>query len=230
MQNDMAAFPPPNFTGARLLLQQRCLGTLAHELGNIASPVALVADVLADGRTAPAAAAATLRLVATSLARATTLCRLLRGNLDAGAFAPSTIADTSAWWNLCAPYAEDMLPDGVRADGEMIAVTLPLAQYQALVWATVSFARFAAVTRPTLKSLRVNGSAERAAGSSFVLRMQANAARTTVLPSGVKQLLLLAGWETRRVGGHFMVSDTDAELEWNVTLPLPTTSVDAAPR
>jgi len=230
MRIETEAPRPTNFTGARLFIQQRCLGTLAHELGNIASPVALVADVLADGRTAPTAAAGTLRLVATSLARATTLCRLLRGTVHDGAFTPSTISDTSAWWSLCAPYAEDMLPDGARADGTMITVTLPLAQYQALIWATVSFARVAAITRPTLKSLRVDGSTERATGATFVLRMQANAARTEVPPIGVKQLLLLAGWETRRAGGHMTMSDTDAGLECRITLPLPIATVDAAVR
>jgi len=229
MRNERDASGPPDFTAARLLIQQRCLGTLAHELGNITSPVALVADVLGVGQTAPiAAAASTLRLVAASLARVTTLCRLLHGNSDQNVLAPSTIPDAGAWWNLSAPYAEDMLPDGARADGEVEAVTLPIAQYAALLWTAVSIARFAAITRPTMTRLRLTGTTASAAGSRFVLRIQADAACSSVVPRGARQLVALASWETRRVGGRLVVSDTAASLECRVTLPLPTGSVDGA--
>jgi hypothetical protein len=76
--------------------------------------------------------------------------------------------------------------------------------------------------------LRLTGTTASAAGSRFVLRIQADAARTTVVPRGARQLVALAAWETRRVGGRLGVSDTAASLECRVTLPLPTGSVDGA--
>ena len=210
---------PPNFPGARLIIQQRCLGTLAHELGNITSPVSLVADVLEAGSTSPAASH-TLRLSSAALARATTVCRLLRGNLDHGALSPSTIADSRAWWDLCAPYVADMLPDGVRAEGTVCAVALTMSQYEALVWATVAIARFAAITRPTMTNLCVSGTVEGAAPSQFVLHLQADGVRSAVMPRGAQPLLKLATWEMRRSGGRMRVSDTDGALDCRITLPL----------
>jgi len=221
MRNRDESSQPRNLTGARHLLQQRCLGTLAHELGNIASPVALVAEVLGSGQTAPAGAAAnTLRLTSEALARATTLCRLLRGSFAHGALSPVTINDAKAWWTLCAPYAEEMLPDAAHAVGDVMAVTLAMTQYQALLWACISIARYAAITRPSMMTLRVTGAFDDLTRAGFVLTLGAAAERGPIVPRGTGQLLKLAVSETRRVGGRMLVSDVPDSLECRVILPL----------
>jgi len=221
MRNRDESSEPPNFTGARHLLQQRCLGTLAHELGNIASPVALVAEVLGAGRRAPADAAAnTLRLTSAALARATTLCRLLRGTFEQGTLSPVTISDARAWWTLCAPYAEEMLPDAAHADGDVMAVTLAMAQYQALLWSSIAIARYAALTRPAMTTLRVTGALNDMSGAGFVLQVGAAGERRPIVARGTGQLLKLAASESRRVGGRMLVSDMPDSLECRVMLPL----------
>ncbi len=221
MRNRDESSQPRNFTGARHLLQQRCIDTLAHELGNIASPVALVAEVLGSGQTALTGAAAnTLRLTSAALARATTLCRLLRGTFEQGALSPVTISDARAWWILCAPYVEDMLPDAAHADGDVMAVTLAMTQYQALLWTCISVARYAAVTRPSMMTLRVTGALNDLTGAGFVLQVGASAERGPIVPRGTGQLLKLAASETRRVGGRMLVSDMPDSLECRVVLPL----------
>jgi len=229
MRNRDESSQPRNFTGARHLLQQRCLGTLAHELGNIASPVALVAEILGSGQTALTSAAAnTLRLTAAALARATTLCRLLRDTFEHGALSPVTISDAKAWWILCAPYVEDMLPDAAHADGDVMAVTLSMTQYQALLWTCISVARYAAITRPSMMTLRVTGALADRTGAGFVLHVGAAAERGPISPRGTGQLLKLAASETRRVGGRMLVSDLPDSLECRVLLPL--TEVLPTPR
>lgn len=234
MRNRDESSQPRNFAGARHLLQQRCLDALAHELGNIASPVALVAEVLDSGlTTSPTAAAKTLRLTAQALARATTLCRLLRGSFESGALSPVTISDVKAWWTLCAPYVEEMLPDAAHADGDVPAVTLAMPQYQALLWACISIARYAAITRPSMTRLRVTGVVDDVTGAGFVLQVAAAAARGPSVPRGAGQLLKLATSETRRVGGRMLVSDMPDALDCRVMLPMrprpPTTTRSATP-
>ena len=209
----------PSFTGARLRLQQRCYGTLAHELGNISSPIALIADVIESGRlTQGASAAGTLRLVATSLARATTVCRLLRGSTAPGALSPETIADTTAWWTLCAPFAEDMLPDGAAIDASVARAVLPMAQYEALIWATVAIARYACESRPAMRTLVLEAKSGEC-GAGFETRMSVAAPRTAEMHSKTRQLLMLASWEVRRAGGRLTTADTDVRLDCRVMLP-----------
>jgi len=221
MRNRDESSQPRKLTGARHLLQQRCLDTLAHELGNIASPVALVAEVLGSGQTAPAAAAArTLRLTSDALARATTLCRLLRGTFEQGVLSPVTISNAKAWWTLCAPYAEEMLPAAAHANGDVMSVTLTMTQYQALLWTCISIARYAAITRPSMMTLRVTGALDDLTGTRFVLQVGAAAERGPIVPRGTGQLLTLAASETRRVGGRMLVSDVPDSLECRVILPL----------
>jgi len=221
MRNRDESSQPRNFTGARHLLQQRCLGTLAHELGNIASPVAMVAEVLVSGQTALAGAAAnTLRLTSAALARATTLCRLLRGTFELGALSPVTISDANAWWTLCAPYVEEMLPDVAHADGDVMALTLAMAQYQALLWSCIAIARYAAITRPSMTTLRVTGALDHVTRAGFVLQVGAAAERSPIVPRGTGQLLRLAASESRRVGGRMRVRDMPDSLECRVVLPL----------
>ncbi len=205
------------YANARFLIQQRALGTLAHELGNLTSPVALIADVVEHGNAGHAASAAgTLRLVATSLARATTICRLLRGNAAAGSLAPTTIPDTAAWWSLCTPFAADMLPDSTRLNGTVQKVALAMDQYESLVWATLACAGFLTLTRPTLAGLRVTGDV--GTNGAFMLRLGTAAPRLTTTEPGTRQLLSLASWEVRRVGGRVRVSDGEA-FECRITLP-----------
>jgi len=221
MRNRDESSQPRNCTGARHLLQQRCLDTLAHELGNIASPVALVAEVLGSGQAALTGTAAnTLRLTSAALARATTLCRLLRNTFEQGALSPVTISDANAWWILCAPYVEDMLPDAAQADGDVKAVMLAMTQYQALLWTCISVTRYAAVTRPSMMTLRVTGALDELTGADFVLQVLAAAERGPIVPRGTRQLLRLAASETRRVGGRLLVSDLPDALEFRVILPL----------
>lgn len=210
---------PANFIGSRLLLQQRCYGTLAHELGNITSPVALLADVVEAGRaTQLPSAASTLRLIATSLSRATTICRMLRGDTDAGALSPLTMPDASAWWTLCAPFTSDMLPASASVRADIAPVSLTMAQYEALVWATIAIARFTADTRPSITSLVVAGAAD-AKRSAFALHISTDTPRRGIVHSKTRQLLMLASWEVRRVGGRMLVADTDAGFESRITLP-----------
>ncbi len=152
----------PAFATARLLILQRALATLTHELGNMTSPVALVADALTVGATPAqqASVAGTLRLVANSLRDSTAVCRILRGNLAPGALSPATFTDTSHWWSLCQPFVADMLPDMARVHANVAATTLDTARYDALTWSAVAAALLTATTRAPLTNLTVTGTAD----------------------------------------------------------------------
>lgn len=212
------------FPGARLHLQQRCFATLAHELGNASSPVALIADVVAAGRSVQAApAAGTLRSVSVALARLSTVCRLLRGNADSGTLAPGSQSDASAWWSLCAPFVEDMLPTGASINACITPAALQPHQCEALFWAALAIARYAGNTRPAMLSLVVTGETSHR-GDVFELRITADTERQAVVPRTTRQLLSIAAWEARQLAGRLHTLDTPAQLACRVTIPPPATA------
>lgn len=209
------------FPTARLHLQQRCFATLAHELGNVTSPVALIADVVDAGRPAQAAPAArTLRSVAEALVQVSSVCRLLRGEAGPGTLAPGTISDTSAWWSLCAPFVEDMLPTGASVKASITPVALQMYQYEALLWAALAIARYAGNTRPAMLSLVVT--AEMSHRSDvYEVRITADSERQAVVPRTTRQLLSIAAWEARQLGGRLRTRETAALLACHVIVPPP---------
>ena len=213
-----------NFRGARLHLQQRCFSTLIHEIGNVTNPVALIADVVAAGRPAQAApAAAALQSVGVTLARLSTVCRLLRGEANPGTLAPGTISDASAWWSMCAPFVEDMLPTGASINACITPAALQLHQYHALFWAALAIARYAGNTRPAMLSLVVTGKMKYHS-DVFELRISADTERQAVVPRTTRQLLSIAAWEARLLAGRLRTLDTAAQLACRVTIPPPATS------
>jgi hypothetical protein len=161
-----------------------------------------------------------LRLVATSLAQATTLCRLLRGHVDSGALSPATIPDTTAWWSLCGPLATDILPDRATVTASVVATALATHQTEALLWATVAIIRWIGVSRPTMNELII--SSDISHRRSFVLRVGTNAPRVTAGDATTRQLRALASWEMRRVGGRLVVSGTDETVHCRLTMPART--------
>ena len=212
---------PPIFATARLLVLQHALATLTHALGNLTSPVSLVADALAASPTSTqqASAAATLRIVANSLRHATSICRMLRGSRAAGSLAPAAFSDTAHWWTLIRPFVADMLPDATRLDGRVAVVPLAAAQYEPLIWATLASTLFARTTRPTSADLTVTGEADGHDGRTLVIQFATTAPRSIPVPRLARELKQLAVWEAARAGGRVRMTSSTSRLVTCISIP-----------
>lgn len=210
----------PAFAPARLLVLQRALATLTHELGNMTSPVALVADAIAVGPapTQHVPIAGTLRMIADSLRDTTAICRILRGNLAPGALSPTTFTDAAHWWTLCRPFVADMVPGTTRVHGQVAAHPLSAAQYEPLVWVALSAALFAATTRPGLTELSITGTPSGQARPSFVLALATETERSTPTPPLAREIRRMMAWEVERAGGSVSVTNTASRLEVRITI------------
>ena len=213
----------PAVSAARLRIMQRSLATITHELGNLTSPVALVADAIGASPTAAqqAGAAATLQLVAESLRSTTTICRMLRGNMVPGALSPTTFTDAAHWWSLFRPFVADMLPGTTRIEGSFAPLPLAPTQYEPLVWATMAAAMLAATTRPALSTLTVSGEAAADDEPALVVRLLTRAPRATPIPPIAREFRQLAEWEAARVGGRVSITNMSSRLEIRITMPPP---------
>lgn len=216
-----AQVAPPAFAAARLLILQRVLATLTHELGNMTSPVSLIADAISanPSQKQQTSAAGTLRVVADSLRHTTAICRLLRGKEAASSFAPTTFTDTAHCWRLLQPYIADMLHHTTRLHGEMAVVPIAAGQYEPVVWATMAAALFANATRPTSTDLTVTGTANGPDGSTLIVQLETHAPRSTPVPRLARELKRLAGWEAARAGGGVQMASFASRLVTRITIP-----------
>lgn len=211
----------PAFAAARWLILQHALATVTHALGNLTSPVSLVADALAASPTSTqqASAAGTLRTIAGSLRHATAMCRMLRGTGASGTLAPAAFTDTTHWWTLMQPFVADMLPDTTRLDGRVAAVPLAAAQYEPLVWTTLACALFARTTRPASADLTVTGEADAHDGRTLIVQFASTAPRSMPAPRIARELKQLAVWEATRAGGSVRMTSSASRLVTRISIP-----------
>lgn len=216
-----AQVAPPAFTAARLLILQRVLATLTHELGNLTSPVSLIADAIAASPSPKQQtnAVGTLRVVADSLRHTTAICRLLRGKEAASSLAPPMFTDTAHCWRLLQPYVADMLHHTTRLHGRVAAVPIAAGQYEPFVWATMAAALFASTTRPSSTDLTVTGTADGPDGSTLIVQFATDAPRSTPVARLARELKRLTEWEAARAGGGVQITSSSSRLVTRITIP-----------
>lgn len=223
-QPAMAAAPTGRsaltFAVERFHIHQRCLGTLAHELGNIASPIALVADVLHGDSPEQqrVAAVRTLRLVAATLGNLTSLTRIIRGGLDAQALAPRVMSDLAAWWAVFRPFAESMLPHQLRIEGLPDSAPLSTHMVESLAWCVPAVVAHLHEQRPAAKRLQFSARTDARSGL-LQLELVALSGRVTDVPRSGCRWMALARFEASRVGGSIRMVSTASRLGCKLQMP-----------
>ena len=213
--------PTRRFLAERMRIQQRCLAVLAHQLGNAASPISLVADVLEiDSEFARREAAiGTLRRVAVMLSQLATLMRGLRGPQLAARLAPRGIDDLAQWWLLFRPFAESMLPDAVQLQGLLHTSPMSPGTVDALTWIIPACIGHLHADRPTARVLTI---AARSGGRPGTLQLELAATGNPAVPAErAFRWLAFARSDAREAGGDMTASRTPTSLRLTVTIPLP---------
>ena len=215
--------PIRRFLAERMRIQQRCFAVLAHQIGNAASPISLLADVLElDSEFARREAAiGTLRRVAVMLSQLVTLTRGLRGPQLASQLAPRGIDDLAQWWLLFRPFAESMLPDAVQLQGLLQSSPMSPGTVDALTWIIPACIGHLHADRPTARVLTI---ALRSGGGAGTLQLQLAATGSAAVPAErAFRWLALARSVAREAGGDVTASRTPTSLRLAVRIPLPHT-------
>jgi hypothetical protein len=194
-----------------LILSREAFSVLAHELGNAATPVGMIASALAlnSEPVKVRAATSTLRAVSERLRALTSLTRQL-GGMEASSFMPHD-SDTSLqqWWSTFAPVVEILLPATQRLDCDLSGRRIPTATLSALTLGIPAIAHFLVLTAP--QSTRLSIASEAAPPDVTCITFTVMASHT-VASAASKRWLAFARHVVRARNGTLQLSFSDSTL------------------
>lgn len=213
--------PGRDFLQERMQIHQRCLGVLAHQLGNAASPIAMVADVLQlDSQLARRdAAVATLRRIALMLAQLTAVTRSLRGAPSPGHLVPRGVGSLTEWWTLYRPFAESMLPDSVRLEASLGPSAMSPGLADALTWLLPVGVAHVFTARPATAAITVSS---RSVPETDTVRLEIEATGAAAVADTAApgfRWLAFARVLVHQSGGELL--DSETAVSSRVVLQLP---------
>ena len=214
----------------RLELLELLIGAIAHELGNLASPIGLIADSLGAATTAERreSLAGTLRLVASGMRALTTTARHLRGGSVEEQLAPAAPRALTEWWGHTAGMINDVVPDAVTITGAGVSGAVPPHVFAPLTIALPALCRAATLRCPAARTVHVRLAAAADAGTLtgdvWTETRRGHAATRDVATPWIQ----LAGAEVRAAGGAVRSIRDQQVTGWHLVLPFRDASPDAA--
>jgi len=214
-------------TAARTELLRLLLGAIAHELGNLTGPIALVASTL-EADFPPghiSTAAGTLRLVAAGMRDLTLVTRMLRGGGADERLSPAADRQLDRWWTAFRPLIVELLPGGCTIDAAPPPVAVPAPTLQALTWIVAALARGAGISCPGARQLIL--SIERDASEDTLhVTLTIPGDATLRGTTDAAPWLRLARVEARHCGGTIAVRRHAAGIAWRVDLKTSSSPAD----
>ena len=204
----------------RTELLQLLVGAVAHELGNLTSPVGLVAATL-DGDLSPAqrtAASRILRQVAGGMRDLIAVARVIRGGVPSARFAPPQLRQLDRWWNVVRPLLLDLVPSGCAVECAAPSAPVSAATLEPLTWVVASLTRGAGIAQAQRRTIALALQPDETKG---VLRvaMTIDGITGSSASTDVQPWLRLARAEVRRSGGHFRQEHSARGVTWIALLP-----------
>jgi len=197
-------------------MQRLAFGALAHELGNVTCPVALMAQVLERDL-----GAAQLRSASSTLARAsgalqvlTAISRALRGSQDEDVLRMTPLS-LPQWWQAFSPFVTEVIPTSCRISPDVVAAVASPQRLDAITTALPPLAR--AMTRmcpaaTTLVILLTGPLAEpESTLSRVVMRLEADS--VPLREADAQRWMGLARAEARRADGSITTRRTRGSLQ-----------------
>ncbi|MCC7052142.1 MAG: hypothetical protein IT355_02675 [Gemmatimonadaceae bacterium] len=232
-------------TSQRMELLLLWFGATAHELGNLASPLGLIASTLgavrpaadraedadaasaADARTA--ALAGSLHRVGAGMHDLATAARHIRGLGAGDAFAPPAHRDLARWWASVAPLMHDVLPCAAVIDGQVSAGIVPATTLTTLTWLVPALVRATGLQHPDARRvtlrLQHDGSASVVAGSVTAAPCLPDRA----LRRAARRWIALADAELARAGGTCAAVSSGDTFAWEFLVPVVPDAAGQAP-
>jgi hypothetical protein len=211
------------FTDVRLELLQHMFSAVAHELGNLSSPIGLIAESLAADTTVQRreSLAGTLTLVGSGMRELTAATRLLGLHGAEGLFAPDSPRNLARWWGNVSHLVNEMLPiPGVIACSA-ITGEVPPATLGTLTWVVPALVRGAALqcgdARTFSLDLRADDHARMLVGAFVV----APGCEESPVRRDARRWLGLARDEIANAGGAFVMAAQRDFATWHFTIPSP---------
>jgi len=214
-------------------MQRLAFGALAHELGNVTCPVALIAQVLERDL-----AAAQLRSASSTLARAsgalqvlTAISRALRGSQDQDV-TRMTPLPLPLWWQAFSPFIAEVIPTSCGISPDVVAAGASPQRLDAITTAVPPLARAMTCMSPAASSLAISLTGPVGDTESTLTHVVMRLSADSILPraAGARRWLGLARFEAQRAGGAITTRRVRGSLECVLSFaePLATRAADAA--
>ena len=199
-------------------LQQLALDFIIHELGNAASPVLMIAEVMERDATCAAGArsAKTLRGTASNLRELSEAIRFLRGDASGERLTPRTFVNTAAWWNRMLPLCAACLDRSVRLTNDVASVAADEHALGALTWCTLGVLRLISSAFPAVREVTVRCDAYTQTDVSISLAVPAEMPGELTATAQRWQRFVAA--EAEGAGAKFSVLPTSAMTTFAVSL------------
>ncbi len=205
-------------TRERAELQRLALDFIVHELGNAASPILMIAELIdRDGTGATSTRSArSLRQTAANLREIAAAIRYFRADPGSESLMPAAFSDTKTWWLRLAPLFGACLPRSARLSEEITAVTADDHTLASLTWSTLGILRLISCALPNVSDVSVSCSA--GADASVSIRISVAGARKAELTTDGKRWRRFISAEARAAGARFIVAETPTHTSFEVIL------------
>lgn len=207
----------------RLELLQLMFGAVAHELGNLSSPIGLIADSMAAGLTDERrmALAGTLRLVATGMRDLTAATRQLRGHQADELLDSAAPRDLARWWPTMSGLVSDILPGSGGVSATVASVAVPSRALRHLTIAIPALIRGAGLQHHAARTLSLALQPD-STGDALTCTLQLTAGSVgTRLTRDARRWTALACVEFETAGGTLVHEANAGAHRWMGTMPLP---------
>jgi len=171
-QRTVSQAPPEAFLLEQSEMQRLAFGALAHELGNVTSPIALISQVLERDVAAPhlRATSSTLGRVADALQVLTAISRAFHGSRDHGSLRRNTLS-LPLWWQTFSAFVDVMIPASCRISADVLATAASPQRLDAITTTVPPLARAMTRMNPAATSLAISLTGPRADAASTLTRV-----------------------------------------------------------
>jgi hypothetical protein len=194
------------------------LDFIVHELGNAASPILMIAEVIErDGTSATVTrSVGSLRETAANVRELAATVRYFRGDRGRDQLTPGAFADTRTWWRRLTPLFGSCVARSVRLTEEVTAVSVDDRTLATLTWCTIGVLRLVNCDVPFAENILVT--CEPGVPSGVTMRISVDGLLPAELTPMAGRWHRFVAAEARTAGARFTVATLPTRTSFELSL------------